>query len=65
MQFQLHRRIDKLQALGLLDVGKEPFKDGWRNTYTCTPIDVIVSRMTDAPVTPQDKPLKNHSSIPC
>lgn len=51
-------RIDKLQALGLLDVGKEPFKDGWRNTYTCTPIDVIVSRMTDAPVTPQDKPLK-------
>ncbi|HBW2288813.1 TPA: hypothetical protein MEL48_005334, partial [Klebsiella pneumoniae] len=36
-------RIDKLQALGLLDVGKEPFKDGWRNTYTCTPIDVIVS----------------------
>ncbi|HDH1409100.1 TPA: hypothetical protein PIT94_001684 [Klebsiella quasipneumoniae subsp. similipneumoniae] len=51
-------RIDKLQALGLLDVGKEPFKDGWRNTYTCTPIDVIVSRMTEAPVTPQDKPLK-------
>lgn len=51
-------RIDKLQALGLLDVGKEPFNDGWRNTYTCTPIDVIVSRMTDAPVTPQDKPLK-------
>ncbi|QLO00761.1 hypothetical protein [Klebsiella quasipneumoniae] len=51
-------RIDKLQALGLLDVGKEPFKNGWRNTYTCTPIDVIVSRMTDAPVTPQDKPLK-------
>lgn len=51
-------RIDKLQELGLLAVGKEPFKDGWRNTYTCTPIDVIVSRMTDAPVTPQDKPLK-------
>ncbi|HCI6149146.1 TPA: hypothetical protein NPN86_005050 [Klebsiella quasipneumoniae subsp. quasipneumoniae] len=51
-------RIDKLQALGLLEVGKETFKDGWRNTYTCTPIDVIVSRMTDAPVTPQDKPLK-------
>ncbi|EPY4913416.1 hypothetical protein ACXDKC_004946 [Klebsiella pneumoniae] len=51
-------RIDKLQALGLLDVGKEPFKDGWRNTYTCTPIDVIVSRMTEAPVTPQYKPLK-------
>ncbi|MEG8000037.1 hypothetical protein LAV69_21630, partial [Klebsiella quasipneumoniae subsp. quasipneumoniae] len=39
-------------------MGKEPFKDGWRNTYTCTPIDVIVSRMTEAPVTPQDKPLK-------
>ena len=39
-------------------MGKEPFRDGWRNTYTCTPIDVIVSRMTDAPVTPQDKPLK-------
>lgn len=51
-------RIDKLQALGLLEVGKETFKDGWRNTYTCTPIDVIVSRMTDAPATPQDKPLK-------
>ncbi|HCT9406352.1 TPA: hypothetical protein OUC36_002918 [Raoultella ornithinolytica] len=51
-------RIDKLQTLGLLEVGKEPYKDGWRNTYTCTPIDVIVSRMTDAPVTPQDKPLK-------
>ncbi|EOC9365895.1 hypothetical protein ACJCHP_002541 [Enterobacter asburiae] len=51
-------RIDKLQALGLLDVGKEPYKDGWRNTYTCTPIDIIVSRMTDAPVTPQVKPLK-------
>ena len=51
-------RIDKLQALGLLEVGKETFKDGWRNTYTCTPIDVIVSRMTEAPVTPQDKPLK-------
>lgn len=51
-------RIDKLQALGLLEVGKETFKDGWHNTYTCTPIDVIVSRMTDAPVTPQDKPLK-------
>ncbi|MBJ8975637.1 hypothetical protein I5438_04165 [Citrobacter freundii] len=51
-------RIDKLKALGLLDVGKEPFKDGWRNTYACTPIDVIVSRMTDLPVTPQDKPLK-------
>ncbi|HCF8067789.1 TPA: hypothetical protein NIU59_004699 [Klebsiella michiganensis] len=51
-------RIDKLQALGLLEVGKETFKDGWRNTYTCTSIDVIVSRMTDAPVTPQDKPLK-------
>ncbi|HGY2640745.1 TPA: hypothetical protein ACNVZR_003175 [Citrobacter freundii] len=51
-------RIHKLQALGLLEVGKEPFKDGWRNTYTCTPIDIILSRMTDAPVTPQDKPLK-------
>lgn len=51
-------RIDKLQALGFLEVGKEPYKDGWRNTYTCTPIDIIVSRMTDAPVTPQDKPLK-------
>jgi len=51
-------RIDKLQALGLLEVGKETFKDGWRNKYSCTPIDVIVSRMIDAPVTPQDKPLK-------
>lgn len=51
-------RIDKLKKLGLLDVGKEPYKDGWRNTYACTPIDVIVSRMTDLPVTPQDKPLK-------
>lgn len=51
-------RIDKLESLGLLTVGKETFKDGWRNTYTCTPIDVIVSRMTDAKVTPQDKKLK-------
>ncbi|MFG6128741.1 hypothetical protein ACF7ID_13825, partial [Staphylococcus aureus] len=51
-------RIDKLQALGLLEVGKETFKDVWRNTYTCTSIDVIVSRITDAPVTPQDKPFR-------
>lgn len=51
-------RIDKLELLGLLTVGKEPFKGGERNTYTCTAIDVIVSRMTDAPATPQDKALK-------
>lgn len=51
-------RIDKLELLGLLKVGKEPFKGGERNTYTCTPIDVIVSCMTIAKVTPQDKKLK-------
>lgn len=51
-------RINNLESLGLLTVGKEAFNEGWRNTYTCTPIDDIVSRMTDAKVTPQDKKLK-------
>lgn len=51
-------RINNLEFLGLLTVGKEAFNEGWRNTYTCTPIDDIVSRMTDAKVTPQDKKLK-------
>ncbi|EMB3265765.1 TPA: hypothetical protein JD053_16200 [Klebsiella michiganensis] len=51
-------RINNLESLGLLTVGKEAFNEGWRNTYTCTPIDDIVSCMTDAKVTPQNKKLK-------
>lgn len=51
-------RIAKLESLGLLTVGKEPFKGGERNTYICTPISTIISRITSEPVTPQNKKLK-------
>ena len=40
-------RINNLESLGLLTVGKEAFNEGWRNTYTCTPIDDIVSCMPE------------------
>ncbi|CAI1998108.1 Uncharacterised protein [Serratia liquefaciens] len=51
-------RINKLVMLGFLTVGKKATAGGWVNSYTTTPVDIIVSMMTDEPVTKQQKTLK-------
>ncbi|MGX1956142.1 hypothetical protein [Serratia proteamaculans] len=51
-------RINKLVTLGFLTVGKKKTGTGWVNSYTTIPVDIIVSMMTDEPVTKQQKMLK-------
>jgi predicted transcriptional regulator len=51
-------RISKLVTLGFLTVEKKKTGAGWVNSYTTIPVDIIVSMMTDEPVTKQQKVLK-------
>ncbi|QPS88209.1 hypothetical protein I6G46_04325 [Serratia plymuthica] len=51
-------RISKLVTLGFLTVEKKKTAVGWGNSYTTIPVDIIVSMMTDDPVTKQQKMLK-------
>ncbi|EKF64148.1 hypothetical protein B194_2877 [Serratia plymuthica A30] len=51
-------RINKLVTLGFLTVEKKKTAQGWVNSYPTTPVDIIVSMMTDESVTKQQKMLK-------